>query len=147
MPVLRLMFEPRLKVFLGVLLLVTITLVLRAAQVQVLQHADWEQRAVDSLTGSEEIETKRGAIRFTHEWGGPVGIAGHQQSQLLQARGFRQIEAPELLIPLPHSHRLVLLPVAIYDTRRPQEVAPALASRARPGDVPPGIAVISVNCC
>jgi penicillin-binding protein 2 len=57
------MFERRLKVFLGVLILVTLTLVLRAAQVQVLQHKDWEKRAIDSQKSSEQIETRRGAIR------------------------------------------------------------------------------------
>ena len=57
------MFERRLKVFLGVLILVTLTLVLRAAQVQVLQHKDWEKRAIDAMKRSEQIETRRGAIR------------------------------------------------------------------------------------
>lgn len=57
------MFERRLKVFLGVLLLVTVTLVMRAAQVQVLQHKEWEQRAADSMTRSDQVETTRGVIR------------------------------------------------------------------------------------
>ena len=63
MPVLRVMFERRLKVFLGVLLLMTVTLVLRAAQVQVVQHKLWEGRAVDAAKRSEQVETRRGAIR------------------------------------------------------------------------------------
>jgi penicillin-binding protein 2 len=57
------MFERRLKVFLGVLLLMTVTLVLRAAQVQVLQHTMWEGRAVDAMSRREQVETRRGAIR------------------------------------------------------------------------------------
>jgi penicillin-binding protein 2 len=56
-------FERRLKVFLGVLILVTLTLVLRAAQVQVLQHKDWAELATDAMTRREQIETRRGAIR------------------------------------------------------------------------------------
>ena len=56
------MFEHRLKVFLVVLLLVTLTLVLRAAQVQVLQHKAWQEQAAKALTRSEHIETRRGAI-------------------------------------------------------------------------------------
>lgn len=57
------MFERRLKVFLGVLLLVTVTLVLRAAQVQVLEHKDWQEQAARMATRAEQIETMRGAIR------------------------------------------------------------------------------------
>src|SRR3954453_10353465 len=57
------MFERRLKVFLGVLLVVTVTLVLRAAQVQVLQHEFWANQATKTMTRSEQIETRRGAIR------------------------------------------------------------------------------------
>src|SRR5687768_12804134 len=57
------MFERRLKIFLGVLLLVTVTLVLRAAQVQVLNHKHWEGAAVRAGTRSEHIATRRGVIR------------------------------------------------------------------------------------
>ena len=57
------MFERRLKVFLFILLLVTLTLILRAAQVQVLQHKNWEKLATDALTRAEQVETRRGTIR------------------------------------------------------------------------------------
>src|SRR5688500_1489547 len=57
------MFERRLKIFLGVLLLVTVTLVLRAAQVQVLNHKHWEDEAAKTMTRSEQIPTRRGVIR------------------------------------------------------------------------------------
>ena len=57
------MFERRLKIFLGVLLLVTVTLVLRAAQVQVLNHKHWEVEAANMRKRSEHIATRRGVIR------------------------------------------------------------------------------------
>src|SRR4051812_7728091 len=57
------MFERRLKVFLGVLLLFTAVLVVRAAQVQVAQHAAWEKRAADQMTKTDRQSTTRGEIR------------------------------------------------------------------------------------
>ena len=57
------MFERRLKVFLFILLLVTFTLILRAAQVQVLQHKAWELLAAKAMTRAEQVETRRGTIR------------------------------------------------------------------------------------
>ena len=57
------MFERRLKVFLGVLILFTAVLVLRAAQVQVLEHEAWSKNAVDTMKRTERWETLRGEIR------------------------------------------------------------------------------------
>jgi penicillin-binding protein 2 len=57
------MFERRLKIFLAVLLLVTLTLVLRAAQLQVLEHRKWEEQAQDMSKRSAQVETRRGMIR------------------------------------------------------------------------------------
>ena len=57
------MFERRLKVFLAVLLLVTMTLVLRAAKLQVLEHDAWVEHAAKLTTRSEHLEPQRGTIR------------------------------------------------------------------------------------
>ena len=57
------MFERRLKVFLGVLLVVTLALVLRAAQVQVIQREEWQREAADTMKRTSFIDTTRGAIR------------------------------------------------------------------------------------
>ena len=57
------MFERRLKVFLGVLLVVTLALVLRAAQVQVVQREEWQREAADTMKRTSFIDTTRGAIR------------------------------------------------------------------------------------
>jgi penicillin-binding protein 2 len=56
-------FERRLKVFLGVLLFFTAVLVLRAAHVQVIQHAEWDRRAADTMKKTDRQETTRGEIR------------------------------------------------------------------------------------
>ncbi len=56
------MFERRLKIFLSVLLLVTITLSLRAFQVQVVDGEFWTQRATKVMQRSQLIETTRGRI-------------------------------------------------------------------------------------
>src|SRR5687767_10181780 len=56
------MFERRLKVFLGVLLLFTVVLVLRAAQVQVVEHAEWDRRAADAMKRTDRMDTTRGEI-------------------------------------------------------------------------------------
>lgn len=56
------MFERRLKLFLAVLVLVTAVLVIRAAQLQVVQRNDWAVKAVDLNTTSHTTETWRGRI-------------------------------------------------------------------------------------
>ena len=56
------MFERRLKVFLGVLLLFTFVLLVRAAQLQVVHREKWSSRAVDALKNSSYLDTTRGEI-------------------------------------------------------------------------------------
>lgn len=56
------MFERRLKVFLGVLLIFTAVLVLRAAHVQVLQHDEWTKLAAETMTRTDLVQTSRGEI-------------------------------------------------------------------------------------
>ena len=56
------MFERRLKIFLVVLLLVSFALVLRAAQVQVVQHGQWSRRAAETMKRTQFVETIRGQI-------------------------------------------------------------------------------------
>ena len=56
------MFERRLKVFLLILFAMTGVLVLRAAQVQIVQRAHWQARADSHLTSSRLLETVRGKI-------------------------------------------------------------------------------------
>ena len=56
------MFERRLKIFLALLVLVTVVLVLRAAHVQVLQKDEWVVKAEKSLERSRPVETVRGRI-------------------------------------------------------------------------------------
>lgn len=56
------MFERRLKIFLGLLLLVTVVLLLRALQVQVLQRDHWREQATESMKREELIETTRGKL-------------------------------------------------------------------------------------
>ncbi len=55
-------FERRLKIFLALLVCVTAVLVLRAAQVQVVQKESWRAKAVRVMTKSRPIETTRGPI-------------------------------------------------------------------------------------
>ena len=56
------MFERRLKIFLGMLLAVTIVLVLRAVQLQVFNRAHWDAEAKESLKKTRPLETTRGSI-------------------------------------------------------------------------------------
>lgn len=56
------MFERRLKIFLGCLFLVTIVLLLRAGQVQVIEHAEWQKEAAKAMTRPRHVETSRGRI-------------------------------------------------------------------------------------
>lgn len=56
------MFERRLKIFLALLVLVTVVLVLRAAHVQVWQKDDWQAKAIEVMKRSRPIETVRGRI-------------------------------------------------------------------------------------
>lgn len=57
------MFERRLKIFLGILILFTGALVLRAGQKQVMEHAVWDELADKAGKRSPQLETRRGAIR------------------------------------------------------------------------------------
>jgi len=66
------MFERRLKVFLGVLLLLTAVLVLRAAQVQVVEHDQWSEQAAKALRQPKLVETSRGEIR--DRWGRKIAV-------------------------------------------------------------------------
>ncbi len=56
------MFERRLKILLGILLLVTVVLLLRATQLQVLNRSHWVDEAKESLKKTRPLETTRGAI-------------------------------------------------------------------------------------
>src|SRR4051794_9079610 len=56
------MFERRLKIFLAILVMVTIVLIFRAGQLQVVQHQEWTKLATLSLTQSVPVETSRGRI-------------------------------------------------------------------------------------
>ncbi|HLL89130.1 MAG TPA: hypothetical protein VK324_07490, partial [Tepidisphaeraceae bacterium] len=56
------MFERRLKLVLLVLFLFTGLLVLRAAQVQLLGRAVWEERAEKTMQRSQTVETVRGRL-------------------------------------------------------------------------------------
>jgi cell division protein FtsI/penicillin-binding protein 2 len=56
------MFERRLKIFLGVLGLLTFVLVLRAAHVQVLQKEEWRAKALETVKRSRPVETVRGDL-------------------------------------------------------------------------------------
>lgn len=57
------MFERRLKVVLGALALVTLLLILRAGQVQVVQNDEWTQKAAETMKRSQLLDTVRGTIR------------------------------------------------------------------------------------
>src|SRR5688500_617281 len=56
------MFERRLKIFLAILVAVTVMLALRAGQVQVWQKAHWQAKADEIGRDSHPIETIRGKI-------------------------------------------------------------------------------------
>src|SRR4051794_27071273 len=60
------MFERRLKIFLAILVLVTAVLVLRAAQVQVVQKEDWQAKALEQMKRSRQIATIRGSLKDVH---------------------------------------------------------------------------------
>ena len=53
------MFERRLKIFLGVLALFTLVLLVRAGQVQIVEHDFWTGRAEEAMKRSRLIETVR----------------------------------------------------------------------------------------
>src|SRR4051812_22685572 len=57
------MFERRLKIVLFSVVILTMLLVLRALQLQVVQGNDWRAEASDSLKKVEWVETVRGTIR------------------------------------------------------------------------------------
>jgi penicillin-binding protein 2 len=56
------MFERRLKIFLAVVTLVAFVLVVRAAQVQVVERRQWQDRAAETMKRSQLVETFRGRI-------------------------------------------------------------------------------------
>ena len=66
------MFERRLKIFLALLVGLTVTLVLRAAQLQVVQHDDWTERAAETMKRTHFIETFRGKVLDVH--GRPIAV-------------------------------------------------------------------------
>lgn len=57
------MFERRLKMVLAVLALMTLGLILRAGQVQILQHDQWAAGAAETMKRSTLLDTIRGSIR------------------------------------------------------------------------------------
>lgn len=57
------MFERRLKIFLAILGVFTMVLLLRAGQVQVVEHDQWSKAAADSMRRSNLVGTVRGGIR------------------------------------------------------------------------------------
>lgn len=60
------MFERRVKIFLLIIVLLTGVLLMRAAQVQLLEHKTWNQEAEDIMTAGELIETSRGRLLDVH---------------------------------------------------------------------------------
>lgn len=56
------MFERRLKIFLAVLFVASLGLALRAAQLQVVEHRQWRERAAEAMKRSLNVETVRGSI-------------------------------------------------------------------------------------
>jgi penicillin-binding protein 2 len=56
------MFERRLKIVLVILFVVTVGLALRAAQLQVWEHKNWEELAAKAMQRSSQVETVRGQI-------------------------------------------------------------------------------------
>lgn len=56
------MFERRLKVLLAGLIVFTVLLLLRAAQVQIVEGSDWAKKAEESLSRPQMLETTRGEI-------------------------------------------------------------------------------------
>src|ERR1041384_445679 len=66
------MFERRLKIVLGVLLAVSVALVLRAGQVQILQAENWRKEAIESMKRGQDIETTRGSLLDNH--GRPIAL-------------------------------------------------------------------------
>lgn len=56
------MFERRLKILLGILAVIVVALLARAAQLQMGQRDYWQQEAADSLTRLRFLETTRGSI-------------------------------------------------------------------------------------
>jgi penicillin-binding protein 2 len=56
------MFERRLKILLGVLLVATGALAIRAGQIQIVQREHWGEQAVKLSKSEEDIETTRGTL-------------------------------------------------------------------------------------
>lgn len=56
------MFERRLKIFLLILVIATIALAVRSAQVQVVERAKWEEAAAHTMRRSQLLSTTRGRI-------------------------------------------------------------------------------------
>src|SRR3954469_22060576 len=57
------MFERRLKILLFFLFAVTLLLVGRAAQLQIVRRSQWNEQAIDALKRTQLIETTRGTLR------------------------------------------------------------------------------------
>lgn len=57
------MFERRLKILLGVLSLIAAVLVLRAGQVQLVQHSYWRAEATEMMKRWQLVDTTRGTIK------------------------------------------------------------------------------------
>src|SRR5688500_3249002 len=66
------MFERRLKTFLSILAAVTAILVLRPAQLQVVQKEQWRQKALEAGKRSRLVDTRRGKILDV--WGKEMAV-------------------------------------------------------------------------
>ena len=56
------MFERRLKIFLGILAGISLLLVARAGQVQIIEREKWRKAATESMRRSQVVDTVRGSI-------------------------------------------------------------------------------------
>jgi cell division protein FtsI/penicillin-binding protein 2 len=56
------MFERRLKILLGILVMLTALVLLRAAHVQIVNGEHWRRQAINSMKRSQLVDTVRGRI-------------------------------------------------------------------------------------
>ena len=56
------MFERRLKIFLGLLCVVTLVLVVRAGQLQVVEKDRWRHAAAETMKRTQLVDTVRGSL-------------------------------------------------------------------------------------
>ena len=68
------MFERRAKIFVMVLIAIASVLLLRAAQVQLIQRQYWREQGVRAMTRPELIETSRGSL--LDRKGRPIAVDG-----------------------------------------------------------------------